>query len=103
VIDRAKIEKFIEKMDDNKYLATLFLIKRIAQLQERQTKLIAGSQRFMVEQAIDEFLEGKYQFAYKEPRATKPVLEEPIIPEAEDLSIDDDPLSIDEEDEEKTE
>ncbi|MCK5743848.1 MAG: hypothetical protein KAH30_03855, partial [Caldisericia bacterium] len=60
MISRAKIEKFVEEMAENKYLATLFLIKRVSQLQERQEKLIAGSQRFMVEQAIDEFLEKRY-------------------------------------------
>jgi hypothetical protein len=67
MIDRAKVEQFIKKMDGNKYLATIFLIKRINQIQANQAKLIAGSQRFMVEQAIDEFLAGKSTMSFDEP------------------------------------
>jgi len=85
MIDRAKIEKFVEKMDGNKYLATLFLAKRVAQIQERKEKLIAGSQRFTVEQAIDEFLEGKYTFEYKKRTPVKPIIDEDILGESEDL------------------
>ena len=67
MIDRAKVEQFIKKMDGNKYLATIFLIKRINQIQANQSKLIAGSQRFMVEQAIDEFLTGKSTMTFDDP------------------------------------
>lgn len=67
MIDRAKVEQFIKKMDGNKYLATIFLIKRINQIQANQAKLIAGSQRFMVEQAIDEFLTGKSTMSFEDP------------------------------------
>lgn len=59
MIDRSKLEQFIKNMDGNKYLATIFLIKRVTELQDKTAKLIPGSQRFMVEQTIDEFLEGK--------------------------------------------
>ena len=59
MIDRSKLEQFIKNMDGNKYLATIFLIKRVTELQDKAAKLIPGSQRFMVEQTIDEFLEGK--------------------------------------------
>ncbi len=89
MIDRAKIEKFVEEMEGNKYLATLLLIKRVSQLQERQEKLIAGSQRFMVEQAIDEYLEKRIDFEYRRPEAVKPIIDEDILigeEELEDLS-----------------
>lgn len=75
MIDRAKVEQFIKKMDGNKYLATIFLIKRINQIQSTQSKLIAGSQRFMVEQAIDEFLTGKSTMTFEEPNTD--VINEP--------------------------
>lgn len=67
MVDRAKVEQFIKKMDGNKYLATIFLIKRINQIQANQAKLIAGSTRFMVEQAIDEFLANKSAMTFDEP------------------------------------
>lgn len=78
MIDRAKVEQFIKKMDGNKYLATIFLIKRINQIQSTQSKLIAGSQRFMVEQAIDEFLTGKSTMTFNEPNPD--VMKEPEEP-----------------------
>lgn len=86
MISRAKIEKFVEEMAENKYLATLFLIKRVSQLQERQEKLIAGSQRFMVEQAIDEFLEKRYSFELKKPATVNPIINEDILMGDEDLN-----------------
>ena len=92
MIDRAKIEKFVEKMDGNKYLATLFLAKRVAQLQERKEKLIAGSQRFTVEQAIDEFLEDKFSFEYRKPKPVKPIIDEDILAESEELDDIDEEL-----------
>jgi len=95
MIDRAKIEKFVEKMDGNKYLATLFLAKRVAQLQERKEKLIAGSQRFIIEQAIDEFLEGKYSFEYRQPKAVKPIIDEDILGQDEELDDMDEEINLD--------
>jgi DNA-directed RNA polymerase subunit K/omega len=78
MIDRAKVEQFIRKMDGNKYLATIFLIKRINQIQANQAKLIAGSQRFMVEQAIDEFLAGKSTMTFEEPNTDVIANEQPV-------------------------
>jgi len=66
MIDRAKIEQFIKNMDGNKYLATIYLIRRVTGLQEKPAKLIPGSQRFMIEQSIDEFLEGKSKVSFAE-------------------------------------
>jgi DNA-directed RNA polymerase subunit K/omega len=79
MIDRAKVEQFIKKMDGNKYLATIFLIKRINQIQSNQAKLIAGSTRFMVEQAIDEFLTNKSAMTLDEPNAD--IINEPVSTE----------------------
>jgi len=72
MIDRSKLEQFIQNMGGNKYLATLYLIKRVTELQERSQKLIPGSQRFLVEQSIDEFLDGKSTIGVTEPSCDLP-------------------------------
>lgn len=77
MIDRAKLEMFVKNMEGNKYLATIYLIKRVTELQERAQKLIPGSQRLLVEQSIEEFLEGKSEVSFKTEICEEPKIVTP--------------------------